>query len=74
MDLMRVLKGMRSQLLIGPWSPLWRHVLKMELCDTLLPPPKASLKLMAARGTLNTTLPSARVSAARLVIHALLCS
>ena len=59
---------------MGPWSELLRHVLKMEALDTLFPPPKASLKLIAALGMLKTTSPSARVSVAREVNQALLCS
>ena len=56
------------------WSPDCLHVLKMLPSVTLLPPPKASLKLIAARGMLNTTRPSALVSVALLVNQALLCS
>ena len=60
--------------LMGPWSPLWRHEFQMLSSVMLLPPPNASLRLMAARGMLKTTLPSARVMVARLVNQSDDCS
>ena len=51
-----VRNGCRSQLLIGPWSLLSRHVLKSTFSYTASPPPKPSLKLKPARARLNTTL------------------
>ena len=45
--------GMKTyQVLMGPWSPLSRHELKITFSRTTLAPPRPSLKLMAARGML----------------------
>ena len=51
-----VKKGNRSQELMGPWSPLSRHVFQIKLEETVVFPPNPSLKLIAARGMLNAML------------------
>jgi len=47
-----VMYGRRSHELNAPWSLDSRHVLKSKLEEISAPPPKPSLKLMAARGML----------------------
>jgi hypothetical protein len=45
----------RTQLLIGPWSPLSRTAFAKTFSSTMSPPPWSSFRLTAARGRLYAT-------------------
>lgn len=45
-----VKKGCRSQLFIGPWSPVSCTEVKNRFLETVVPPPKPSLMFSSARG------------------------